>query len=134
MKRNMEAAKDIRQLALHFEDLIPVTREIDVIHGYGKKKYPEKALTTIVDVPDLLSCDWFNTKGSKANSTKKDYEPIPLNAVVVKKWDNKTPPEDKQVVLITYISIKDPFIAFDRYDDRNAKIQRNLHRLFGQGK
>ncbi|MDL1975577.1 MAG: transposase [Deltaproteobacteria bacterium] len=82
LKRNMEAAKDARQLALHFEDIIPVTREIDVIRGYGKKKYTEKVLTTIVGVPDLLSCDWFNPKGSKANTTKKDYEPIPLNAVV----------------------------------------------------
>jgi hypothetical protein len=127
LKRNMEAAKDARQLALNFEDLIPVTREIDVIRGYGKKKYTEKVLTTIVGVPDLLSCDWFNPKGSKANTTKKDYEPIPLNAVVVKKWDNKTPPEEKQVVLITNISIKDPFIAFDRYDDRSL-IENKLFR------
>lgn len=127
LKRNMEAAKDARQLAFSFEDFIPVTREIDVIRGYGKKKYTEKVLTTIVGVPDLLSCDWFNPKGSKANTTKKDYEPIPLNAVVVKKWDNKTPPEDKQVVLITNISVKDPFIAFDRYDDRGL-IENKLFR------
>lgn len=57
---------------------------------------------------------------------KKDYEPIPLNAVVVKKWDNKTPPEDKQVVLITNISVKDPFIAFDRYDDRSLIEKQTL--------
>ena len=53
LKRNMEAAKDARQLALHFEALIPVTREVEVTHGYGKKKYTEKVLTTIVGVPDL---------------------------------------------------------------------------------
>jgi len=127
LKRNMEAAKDARQLALDSEDFIPATREIEVTHGYGKKKYTERVTTTLVGVPDLLSCDWFNPKGSKANTTKKDYEPIPLNAVVVKEWDNKIPPVEKQVVLVTNISVKDPFISFDRYDDRSL-IENNLFR------
>jgi len=119
LKRNMEAAKDARQLALDSESFPPVTREVDVVHGYGKKRYTEKVLTTLVGVPDLLTCDWFNPEGSKANTTKKDYEPIPLNAVVVKTWDNKTPPLEKQVVFVTNRGVKDPFITFDRYDDRS---------------
>lgn len=119
LKRNMEAAKDARQLALDSESFPPVTREVEVVHGYGKKKYTEKVLTALVGVPDLLTCDWFNPEGSKANTTKKDYEPIPLNAVVVKTWDNKTPPLEKQVVFVTNIGVKDPFITFDRYDDRS---------------
>ena len=127
LKRNMEAAKDARQLALDCEDLTPVTREVEVTHGYGKKKYIEKVITTLAGVPDLLTCDWFNPEGSKANTTKKDYEPIPLNAVVIKKWDNKAPPVEKQVVLVTNIGVKDPFIAFDRYDDRSL-IENNLFR------
>ena len=81
----------------------------------------------MIGVPDLLSCDWFNPEGSKANTTKKDYEPIPLNAVVVKEWDNKIPPVEKQVVLVTNISVNDPFISFDRYDDRSL-IENNLFR------
>jgi hypothetical protein len=127
LKRNMEAAKDARQLALDCDDFTPVTREIEVTHGYGKKQYSEKLITTIVGVPDLFSCDWFNPEGCKANTSKKDYEPIPLNAVVIKKWDNKAPPVEKQVVLVTNIGVKDPFIAFDRYDDRSL-IENNLFR------
>jgi len=119
LKRNMEAAKDARQLALDSENFHPVTREVEVVHGYGKKKYTEKVLTTLVGVPDLLTCDWFNPEGSQANTAKKDYEPIPLNAVVVKIWDNKTPPLEKQVVFVTNIGVKDPFLTFDRYDDRS---------------
>jgi hypothetical protein len=42
LKRNMEAAKDARQLALDCETFIPMSREIEVTHGYGKKKYTEK--------------------------------------------------------------------------------------------
>jgi len=134
LKRNMEATKDARQLALDSDSLPPVTREVEVVHGYGKKKYTEKVLTTLVGVPDLLTCDWFNPEGSKANTTKNDYEPIPLNAVVVKKWNNKTPPLEKQVVFVTNIDVKDPFIAFDRYDERSLmenklfrEVKQNWH-------
>ena len=126
LKRNMEAAKDARQLAL-CGDSAPVTREIEVTHGYGKNKYTEKLVTTLGAVPDLLTCDWFNPEGSKANTTKKDYEPIPLHAVVVRQWDNKTPPLEKQVVFVTNMDVKDPFIAFDRYDERSL-MENNLFR------
>jgi hypothetical protein len=126
LKRNMEATKDARQLAL-CGDSTPVTREVEVTHGYGKKKYTERVITTLAGVPDLLTCDWFNPEGSKANTTKKDYEPIPLNAVVVKKWNNKTPPLEKQVVFVTNMDVKDPFIAFDRYDERSL-MENNLFR------
>jgi hypothetical protein len=134
LKRNMEAANDARQLALDCDSFTPVTREVEVVHGYGKKKYTEKVLTSLVGVPDLLTCDWFNPQGSNVNSSKKDYVPIPLNAVVVKTWDNKTPPLEKQVVFVTNIDIKDPFITFDRYDERSLmenklfrEVKQNWH-------
>ena len=127
LKRSMEATKDARQLALDSENFPPVTRKVELVHGYGKKKYTQKVITTLVGVPDLLTCDWFNPEGSKANTTKKDYEPIPLNAVVVKQWDNQIPPLEKQVVFITNVDVKDPFIAFDRYDDRSL-IENKLFR------
>jgi hypothetical protein len=129
LKSNMEATKDARALALDRggSTCIEKTREVTVTHGYGKKKYSEKVLTTLIGVPGLLSCDWFNPEGSEANTTKKDYEPIPLNAVVVKTWDNQTPPVDKQVVMVTNGEVKDPFAAFDRYDDRSL-MENNLFR------
>jgi len=134
LKRSMDAAKDARQLALDSESFPPVHREVEVVHGYGKKRFTEKILTTLVGVPDLLTCDWFNPEGSKANTAKKDYEPIPLNAVVVKSWDNKTPPPEKQVVFVTNMDVKDPFATFDRYDDRSLmenklfrEVKQNWH-------
>jgi len=119
LKRKMDAAWDARELALDVDSCIASTREVEVTHGYGKGKYTQKVLTELVGVEGLLSCDWFNPQGSDANTTKKDYEPIPLNAVVVKSWDNKSPPLDKQVVLVTNAKVKDPFVAFDRYDERS---------------
>jgi hypothetical protein len=129
LKSNMGATKDARSLAFDREGAtcIEKTREVEVIHGYGKKKFTEKVVTTLVGVPGLMSCDWFNPEGSEANTSKKDYEPIPLNAVVVKSWNNQTPPVDKQVVFVTNREVKDPFVAFDLYDDRTL-IENNLFR------
>ncbi len=130
LKRNMDAAKDARQLALDSEGLPPVSREVQVSHGYGKSRYTEKLTTTLVGVPDLMTCDWFNPEGSKAKgTTKKDYEPIPLNAVVVQKWDNKTPLPGKEVVFVTNIDVKDPFVTFDRYDDRSLMENKLFREL-----
>jgi hypothetical protein len=129
LKSNMGATKDARSLALDQEGstCIEKTREVEVTHGYGKKKFTEKVVTTLVGVPGLMSCDWFNPQGSEANTTKKDYEPIPLNAVVVKTWNNQTPSVGKQVVFVTNREVKDPFVAFDRYDERSL-IENNLFR------
>ena len=127
LKSNMGAIIDARQLALEAEGSYHGCRELEVTRGYGKAKYTQKVRTELIGVPGLLTCDWFNPEGSKANTTKKDYQPITLNAVVVKTWDNKTPPMDKQVVLVTNGAVEDPFIAFDRYDDRSL-IENNLFR------
>ncbi len=127
LKSNMGATRDARALALAREDCFEKTREVTVTHGYGKNKVEEKVVTTLVGVPGLMSCDWFNPEGSEANTAKKDYEPIPLNAVVVKTWNNETPPLDKQVVFVTNREVKDPFVAFDRYDDRSL-MENNLFR------
>ena len=123
----MDAAIDARQLALEADGSYHATRDAHVTHGYGKAKYTETIRTELIGVPGLLTCDWFNPEGSKANTTKKDYQPVPLNAVVVKTRDNKTPAMDKQVVLVTNGAVQDPFIAFDRYDDRSL-IENNLFR------
>jgi hypothetical protein len=129
LKSNMGATKDARALAQFREGsgCIEKSREVTVTHGYGKNKFEEKVVTTLVGVPGLMSCDWFNPEGSEANTTKKDYEPIPLNAVVVKIWDNQRPPVEKQVVFVTNREVKDPFVTFDRYDDRSL-IENNLFR------
>jgi hypothetical protein len=127
LKSNMTATTDARQLALEAVGPYQACREVEVTHGYGKKKHAEKIRTELIGVAGLLTCDWFNPEGSDANTTKKDFEPIPLNAVVVKTWDNKKPPIDKQVVLVTNGDVSNPFIAFDRYDDRSL-IENNLFR------
>ena len=87
--------------------------------------------TTLGAVPDFVSCDWLNLGGSEANTAKRDYEPIPLHAVVVKKSDNKTLLIQNQVVFVTNMDAKDPFRAFNRYDER-SRMENNLFRELKQ--
>lgn len=127
LKRKMDAAWDARELALRADGCIEDRRVVEVTHGYGKGKYTQEVATELVRVEGLLSCEWFNAEGSDANTSKRDYESIALNAVVVKSWQCKTPPLDKQVVLVTNGEVKDPFVAFDRYDERSL-MENNLFR------
>ena len=76
LKSNMGAIIDARQLALEAEGSYHGCRELEVTRGYGKAKYTQKVRTELIGVPGLLTCDWFNPEGSKANTTKKDYQPI----------------------------------------------------------
>jgi len=108
-----------------------VSRGREIIHGYGKNNYIETLTTTLGAVPDLFTCDWFNPEGSKATTATRDYEPIPLNAVVVKKWDNKVAPLENQVVFVTTMEVGDPFRAFDRYDER-SRMENNLFKELTQ--
>jgi hypothetical protein len=125
LKRNMEATRDARQLALDHETCYPACRSVEVAHGQGRNRWMQTVLTELVGVEGLLTCDWFNPRGSDAYTSNRDYEPVALNAVVIKTWDNKTPPVDKQVVYVTNGDVRDPFVAFDRYDDRSL-IENNL--------
>jgi hypothetical protein len=121
----MEAIREAWALALEAPSSMERMLEVTVRHGYGKKKFSEKVITTLVGVPRLLSCDWFNPEDSESDTTKKDYELTPLNAVVVKTLDNQTPPVDKQVVMVSNGEVKNPFVAFDRYDDCISFVRRN---------
>ena len=69
--------------------LMKVVGAIKTIDETSDLLLTDEVLTTLVGVPDLLTCDWLNPQGSKVNSAKKDYVPIALNAVVVKTGDNK---------------------------------------------
>jgi len=73
LKSNMGATRDARVLALEAPCSMESTREVTVRQGYGKKKFDEKVLTTLVGVPGLLSCDWFNPEGSEANTVIIGY-------------------------------------------------------------
>ena len=75
-----------------------------------------------------LPCDWWNEQGSKSSkANSKRFEPKRLNATVVLRWDGAPKDAQKEVVLLTNDPADDPFVAFDRYDDRSL-IENSCNR------
>ncbi len=102
-------------------------RHQTVTRGSGKNATSETLTTTVVGIRDL-PCDWWNEQGSessKANS--KSFQPKLLRATVVLRWDGAAKDSEKEVVLLTTDPADDPFVAFDKYDDRSL-IENSCNR------
>jgi hypothetical protein len=87
----MEAAIDARQLALEADGSCHATGDVDLAHGYGKAKYTQTIRTELLGVPGLLTCDWFNPEGSKANTARKDFAPLPIPPEVPRSFHRTKP-------------------------------------------
>jgi hypothetical protein len=127
-KSNMTITADAREIARRAERLAAEGRTLEgclhkerteqIKRGSGKNVAVEERTTAVVWIRDL-ACDWWNPEGSTAAANAKDFQPKLLNAVVVLRWDGAAKDAEKEVVLLTTDPAPDPFVAFDRYDDRS---------------
>jgi hypothetical protein len=128
-KSSMTLTKDAREIARRaaaeaahgrtLDGCVVRERHHEVTRGSGKNATVQTLTTTVVGIREL-PCDWWNEHGSessKANS--KSFKPKLLNATVVLRWDGAPKDTDKEVVLLTTDPDEDPFVAFDKYDDRS---------------
>jgi hypothetical protein len=136
-KSNMTITKDAREIARRAAAAAAAGRTLDgcvvrerhheVRRGAGKNATVHTLTTTVVGIRKL-GCDWWNEQGSeggKANS--KTFETKLLHATVVLRWDGAPKDADKEVVLLTTDPARDPFVAFDAYDDRSL-IENSCNR------
>ncbi len=59
------------------------------------------------------------TQSRPASAHRRNYEGQPINAVVVRRWNNRVPATDGTVYL-TNGPVSDPFAVFDTYDWRSV--------------
>jgi len=127
-KSNLNIATDAREIARRAAAEAACGRRLDgcdyrerhetVTVGSGKNK-SSKVLTTIVVGIDALPCDFWNEHGSATSAQhNKRFEPKRVRATVVLQWDGQKN-DDKEVVILTTNPAKDPWVAFDAYDDRS---------------
>ena len=57
--------------------------------------------------------------GSTQNAHRRDYVGQPINAVVVRKWEDRVP-QTGGTVYLTNGEVRDPFVVFDTYDWRSV--------------
>jgi hypothetical protein len=70
----------------------------------------------------------YGLPGHDKDKNKKSFKANPINAIVVTQWENHNYGWEKSKVFVTNMDvIKDPFAAFDAYDERSI-IENSLFR------
>lgn len=75
--------------------------------------------TELVSVPALTRYDSYGEGEEAHYAHRRDYVGQPINAVVVRRWDNRVPKGEGTVYLIN-ADVSDPFAIFDTYDWRSV--------------
>ncbi len=94
-------------------------RERVVGHGHGKKATRQRLRTELVGLSALTSYDSYGEAEQTQYAHRRDYSGQPINAVVVRRWDNRTP-KGGGTVYLTNGEVSDPFSVFDTYDWRSV--------------
>ncbi len=115
-KAHMAVTQDAQALAKGERARV---RERVVRHGHGKTATEERLRTELVGIEGLTTYDAYGDAQQTQYAHRRDYVGQPINAVVVRRWDNRVPATDGTVYL-TNGSVRDPFVTFDRYDDRSV--------------
>jgi DDE family transposase len=115
-KANMAVVADAHGLAQGERARV---RERVVRHGHGKTATQERLRTEVVGLEALTSYDSYGAAEQTQHAQRRDYEGQPINAVVVRSFDNRVP-KGGGTVYLTNAPVKDPFTVFDNYDWRSV--------------
>ena len=115
-KAGMAVTEDARALA---REETPTERVRVVRHGHGRTATTEERRTRLVGIAALTTYDQYGPPEQARHRNRKDFAGQPLNAVVVRTWDNHEYPEGG-IVYLTNGPVTDPFVVFDDYDWRSV--------------
>lgn len=115
-KANMVVTQDAQALAKRERAQV---RERVVRHGHGKTASEERLRTELVGIEALTTYDKYGDAQQTQYAHRRDYAGQPINAVVVRRWNNRVPATDGTVYL-TNGPVTDPFVVFDTYDWRSV--------------
>ena len=115
-KSNMVVVQDAQGLA---KGERAVVRERVISHGHGKTAQEERLRTELVGIEALTSYDSYGEVEDTQQAHRRDYVGQPINAVVVRRWDNRVP-KGGGTVYLTNGEVRDPFHIFDTYDWRSV--------------
>jgi Transposase DDE domain len=96
-----------------------VVRERVVRRGHGKTAKDQRLRTELVGLEALTSYDQYGEAQDTQHAHRRDYVGQSINAVVVRKWENRVP-QTGGTVYLTNGEVRDPFVVFDTYDWRSV--------------
>lgn len=115
-KSNMAVVQDAQGLA---KGERAVMRERVVRHGHGKKATQQRLRTELVPIAALTSYDSYGEAEETQHLHRRDFVGQSINAVVVRRWENRVP-KGGGTVYLTNEDVSDPFRIFDTYDWRSV--------------
>src|SRR5712692_508464 len=115
-KTTMAVTQDAQGLA---QGERAVVRERVVRRGHGKTATEQRLRTELIGLEALTSYDQYGDAEYTQHAHRSDYVGQPINAVVVRKWENRVPTTGGTVYL-TNGAVRDPFVVFDTYDWRSV--------------
>jgi hypothetical protein len=118
-KANMAVTADARAQAAAGEEITVGRRAHTVRHGQGKAAWRERLETEVVGITGLTTYDRYGTADHGRHAHRRDFQPNLMNAVVVRKWNNRDYGPGGKTVFLTNASVQQPLQPFDNYDDRS---------------
>jgi hypothetical protein len=115
-KSSMAVTQDAQGLAQAQQ---AVVRERVVRRGHGKTATDQRLRTELVGLEALTSYDQYGEAHDTQHAHRRDYVGQSINAVVVRKWENRVP-QTGGTVYLTNGAVRDPFVVFDTYDWRSV--------------
>ena len=118
-KDNMAVTVDARAQAAAGEGVTVGRRVHTVRHGQGKTAWTERRETEVVGITGLTTYDQYGTPEHGRHHNRRDFEPNPIHAVVVRTWHGQDYGPGGKTVFLTNASVQQPLQPFDDYDDRS---------------
>jgi Transposase DDE domain len=118
-KDNMAVTVDAQAQAAAGEGLTVGRRVHTVRHGQGKTAWTERRETEVVGIAGLTTYDQYGTPEHRRHANRRDFQPNPINAVVVRQWNGHAYGPAGKTVFLTNAPVDQPLQPFDDYDDRS---------------
>jgi hypothetical protein len=118
-KENMAVSIDAQAQAAAGEDVTGGRRVHTVRQGQGKTAWTERLETEVVGIAGLTTSAQYGTPEHGRQHNRRDFEPNLINAVVVRKWNNRDYGPGGKTVFLTNASVEKPLQPFNDDDDRS---------------
>jgi hypothetical protein len=116
---HMAVTVDARAQAAAGEGVTVGRRVHTVRHGQGQTAWTERRETEVVGITGLTTDDQYGTPEHGRHRHRRDFEPNPLHAVVVRTWNGHEDGPGGKPVFLTNAPVDKPLQPFDDDDERS---------------
>jgi Transposase DDE domain len=118
-QENMAVTVDARAQAAAGEGVTVGRRVHTVRHGQGRTAWTERRETEVVGLTGLTTDDQYGTPEHGRHHHRRDFEPNPIHAVVVRTGNGHEYGPGGNMVFLTNATVDKPWQPFDDDDDRS---------------